>query len=143
MKSQELQIGEGWFGDYWSIAGGKADIRAQIPEGQDTYVFDPEAELISDRGNGDYCMRSSDFENPFGTWNTVELICFGDKSFHIINGHLVMILENSRIEHNGTVMPLTRGKIQIQSEAAEVFYRNIKIRDIQEIPAEYTTYFDL
>jgi hypothetical protein len=31
-------------------------------------------------------------------------------------------------------VPLTRGRIQLQSEAAEVFYRNLAIRPIREIP---------
>jgi len=31
-------------------------------------------------------------------------------------------------------VPLTKGRIQLQSEAAEVFYRNVAIRRITEIP---------
>ena len=37
---------------------------------------------------------------------------------------------------------MTGGKLQIQSEAAEVFYRQIQIRPIPAMPAEYAQYFD-
>jgi hypothetical protein len=35
------------------------------------------------------------------------------------------------------VVPLRKGKIQLQSEWAEVFYRRIEIRPVREYPAEY------
>jgi len=31
--------------------------------------------------------------------------------------------------------PLTSGKIQLQSEGSELFYRNIEMQSIKEIPA--------
>jgi hypothetical protein len=37
---------------------------------------------------------------------------------------------------------MTGGKLQIQSEAAEVFYRDIAIRPITEMPAKYARYFE-
>jgi hypothetical protein len=52
-----------------------------------------------------------------------------------------MALSNSRYVVNGEEKPLVKGKIQIQSEAAEVFYKDIKIRAIDGIPAEYAEYF--
>jgi len=36
---------------------------------------------------------------------------------------------------------MTGGKLQIQSEAAEVFYRNIEIRPIAAMPEQYRHYF--
>ena len=36
---------------------------------------------------------------------------------------------------------MTGGKLQIQSEAAEVFYRDLEIRSIPAMPAEYAQYF--
>jgi hypothetical protein len=38
---------------------------------------------------------------------------------------------------DGRTAPLRKGKIQIQSEGAEAYYRNIQIRSITEIPSEY------
>ncbi len=31
-------------------------------------------------------------------------------------------------------LPLAQGKIELQSEGAEIFYRNIEIREIESIP---------
>jgi hypothetical protein len=36
---------------------------------------------------------------------------------------------------------MTGGSLQIQSEAAEVFYRDIAIRPLKAMPAEYAAYF--
>jgi len=53
-----------------------------------------------------------------------------------VNGHVVMVLENSvEFGPDDTRVPLTRGKIQLQSEGAEVYYRNIRIRSLAALPA--------
>ncbi|MEQ8572740.1 DUF1080 domain-containing protein [Fulvivirga sp.] len=91
---------------------------------------------------GGYCMRSANFEKPHGEWNTLELICFDDKSIHIVNGEVVMILQNSRYVQDGEKIALTKGKIQLQSEAAEVFYKDIEIRKLATLPAEYVQYYN-
>ena len=80
-------------------------------------------------------------ENKMGEWNTVELICFNDKSLHIVNGEVVMALSNSRYSDSGVEKPLIKGKIQIQSEAAEAYYKDIVISSIDKLPVEYTSYF--
>ena len=87
-------------------------------------------------------MRSADYESPKGEWTELELICFGDKSLHIVNGHVVMILRNSRYIDNGHSVTLNKGRIQLQSEAAEVFYKDIMIRNITSIPKEYSSWFE-
>jgi hypothetical protein len=48
-----------------------------------------------------------------------------------------MVLTGSRHVVEGKEVPLTKGKIQIQSEGAEVFYRNIAIRPVTAIPERY------
>ena len=52
----------------------------------------------------------------------------------MMNGVLLMTLQNSRQIENGNEIPLLKGKIQIQSEGAEVYYRNIRIRPIDKLP---------
>jgi len=52
-----------------------------------------------------------------------------------------MTLKNSRYEKNGQFVPLIKGKIQLQSEAAEVFYKDIKIKEIHSLPREYKNLF--
>lgn len=145
MLSQEFQIMQGHFGDFWSQANSAIDIRAYIPE----YIMNPVADksqpfLAMGRGEEvpGYCMRSANYENPEGEWNTLELICFENKSIHIVNGHVVMILRNSRYIQDGESFPMKKGKIQLQSEAAEVFYKDIEIRNLISLPAEYLQYYE-
>jgi hypothetical protein len=48
-----------------------------------------------------------------------------------------MVLTNSRQKVGDKEVPLVVGKIQLQSEGAEVFYRNIAARPMDAIPAKY------
>ena len=54
-----------------------------------------------------------------GEWNTIEVICNADQFEHYVNGHLV---------NSGTRASVRRGRILLQSEGAEVWYRNVEIR---------------
>jgi hypothetical protein len=42
---------------------------------------------------------------------------------------------------DGKAIPLTKGKIQLQSEASEVFYKNIQIKKLNALPKEYAEIF--
>lgn len=144
MLSQEFQVMEGHMGDFWSIANSTIDIKAFIPEGKMNTVASEKQPFISlgaGTARDGFCMRSVDAESPDGGWTELELICFGDKSLHIVNGQVVMILQNSRYLDGEKHTPLTKGKIQLQSEAAEVFYKDIKIKNIEALPEKYAAYF--
>ncbi len=144
MLGQEFQVMEGHMGDYWSIANSAIDIRAFIPEGSMNAVASPKQPFLH-MGTGSpysgFCLRSADYESDPGEWTDLELISFEGQSLHIVNGHVVMILTNSRYVADGSTVPLTKGKIQLQSEAAEVFYKDIMIRDITELPQKYKALF--
>ena len=136
MRSQEFQIEEGNSGDYWGVAGGMQDIPV-IQAADSAYIYNPTGKLntfsaISNTGR--HCTKQGDAENPTGQWNTLDLYCHGDTSVHVINGKVMMVLYHSSQLENGKVIPLTRGKIQIQSEGAEVFYKQIKVESITAIP---------
>ena len=144
MLSQEFQIMEGHMGDYWNQATSAIDIKAFIPE----YIMNPVADKSQSFigiGEGEkipgFCLRSVNYENKHGEWNTLELICFDDKSIHIVNGQVVMILRNSRYVEEGKRIPLNKGKIQLQSEAAEVYFKDIEIRHLETLPKEYSANF--
>ncbi len=141
MLSQEMQIQEADMGDYFAL-GPEMDIRAthKTTDNETNWIYDPEAGLkaFGDNGVGNRCRRGRNMEKLNGEWNTLELICLGSKSMHVVNGIVVMVLENSRNDlPNGGAEPLINGKIQLQSEAAEAYYRNLQIRPITEIPEEY------
>jgi hypothetical protein len=138
MRSHEFQIQEGDCGDYWGVAGGTADIPAR-KEGKDRYVYDPTAPLVTFRDDtaiGRHCLKSPDGEKPSGEWNIIELYCMGDTSLHVVNGLVNMVLYHLGRTSVAGIEPMSNGKIQIQSEGAEVFYRNISIEPISRIPKE-------
>lgn len=138
LKSQEFQIQEGDCGDYWGVAGAIEDVKV-ILNADSIYQYDPTSTLLTFSQQSEYgrhVKKYPDAEKPSGEWNTLDLYCFGSKSVHVVNGVVTMILQNSRHLVDGKEVPLTKGKIQIQSEAAEVFYKNIKLESTESIPAE-------
>lgn len=143
MRSQEFQIEEGNSGDYWGVAGGIQDIT--VTKKSDTeYVYDPAGQLntFSEKSKvGRHCIKQGDAEHPSGEWNTLDLYCHGDTSVHVINGKLMMVLYHSSQLERGQVLPLTKGKLQIQSEGAEIFYKDITIEPLASIPAELLKLF--
>src|SRR5262249_7992230 len=82
-------------------------------------------------------LNSDDNEKPRGPWNTLELICLGQEAWHVVNGSVNLVLTNTRRRLDGREVPLPSGRLQLQSEGAEVFYRRIRIRPIRDIPPEY------
>lgn len=138
MRSQELQVQEGDCGDYWGVAGGAFEIPA-VMQGENEYRYDPSGELMAFHAGGPVgrrCIKRGDSEKPWGEWNTIDLYCSGDTSVHVINEVPVMVLYHSRQHDGDKESPLKKGKIQIQSEGAEVYYRDIRIRPIGMMPKE-------
>jgi hypothetical protein len=136
LRSHEFQIEEGDCGDYWACAGAIADVRA-IKENDSTYVYNKDGNLFTFSTvspNGRNCIKYPDAEKPTGEWNTLDLYCFGGTSVHVVNGIVVMVLQNSRQLEGDKEIPLTKGKIQFESEGAEIFFRDIKISTIDKIP---------
>lgn len=136
MRSQEFQLEEGNCGDYWGVAGGTEDITA-VKKSDSGYVYDPAGPLTTfsaDSKTGRHCSKRSDAEKPSGQWNTLDLYCHGDTSVHVINGVAMMVLVHSGQSENGQQRPLTQGKLQIQSEGAEVFYKDVKIKPLSVVP---------
>ncbi len=135
MQSFEFQIQEGDCGDFYSLAGVIVDA-----EGVARTPGDPKTELTYTkgapivRGHTRRIVKAPVPEQPHGQWNTLDLYCVGQTSAHVVNGRTAMVLSGLRRRVDGREEPLTRGRIQLQSEAAEVFYRNIAIRPIKEIP---------
>ena len=137
MRSQEFQVQEGDCGDYWGVAGAVFDIPARRTSGD--AVYDASAPLLTFRDKGEqgrHCVKDPDNERPSGEWNTLEIYCYADTAIHVMNGKVVMVLYRSRQTDDGKEMPLIKGKIQIQSEGAEVYYRNIMSSPIDKLPAD-------
>jgi hypothetical protein len=140
--SQEFQIIEHGLGEYWTIANAAIDIRVDPKKpGEEAPRWNPHAPWKTFVAPDNHALAGSDQDRP-GEWNTVELVCHQDRCVHIANGKVVMALANARYRENGKFTPMTGGKLQIQSEAAEVFFRDVEIRSIPAMPAEFARYFD-
>ena len=138
MQSQEFQIQEGDMGDYFGLAGSVNTINS-IRNEEGFYAYNakgPEVTLGTIiPGDKRYrCIRKDNFEKPNGDWNTLELICFNGSSYHLVNGHVVMVLNHAATKTDTGFKAVTKGKIQLQSEAAEAYYRNIEIKEINALP---------
>jgi hypothetical protein len=135
MKSFEFQIQEGDCGDFYSLAGVIVDAEAV---GQDS--DNPKSDLVYKKGSPKIIgttkriIREPSNERRTGAWNSMELYCLAQTSVHVVNGRVNMVLTGLRHRVDGREVPLTKGRIQLQSEAAEVFYRNIAVRPINNIP---------
>jgi hypothetical protein len=136
MRSFEFQIQEGDCGDFYGLAGVIVDCEA-VRRNPD----DPGSEMIYKKGapkivgHTKRIIKDRDHERPRGEWNIMELFCVGQTSVHVVNGKATMILTGLRHSVDDREVALTHGRIQFQSEGAEVFYRNIAVRPIREIPA--------
>ena len=104
-QSIECQIQEGDVGDFWLL-------------GYSTVVVDGKQ---NEPMRHSRMVKKADGEKPHGNWNTVEVLSFDGKCVHIVNGVVVNTGENSS---------LRQGRILLQSEYAEIYYKNIQIREL-------------
>jgi hypothetical protein len=145
MRSVEAQVIEGGVGDIILVAGFDADgtrvtprISARSGGDRDGEpVFDPKGDgrdFESGRINWsgrdvDWQDRlgfrgKDDVESPYGGWTRLEVIAEGDRITNIVNGKIV---------NEGYRSSLAEGKILIQSEGAEIYFRRI---DLEPLPTK-------
>jgi len=64
-----------------------------------------------------------------GAWNQVDIVVKGASSQHFLNGALVTSASGYELQWPGEpVAPLTRGKIQLQCEGGEIYFRRVELR---------------
>lgn len=89
---------------------------------------------FNEKENGKGIKKAADAEMPVGQWNTIDLYCVGRNSVHVVNGQVVMRNQNTGLVVDGELKPLSSGKIQLQSEGAELFIKTIQVLPIKEFP---------
>jgi hypothetical protein len=99
--SLECQIQEGDCGDFWLVSG------TTIVAGGAT--------------QNRYFQKSQDAEKPHGEWNQVEVVAQGGRCRHLVNGVLV---------NEGTEASVAKGRVLLQSEGAEVYFRNVELKTL-------------
>ncbi|APW60240.1 3-keto-disaccharide hydrolase [Paludisphaera borealis] len=99
-------------------------VECQIQEHDcgDFYLVDGATIVIDGKLEKQYKKKSADHEKPNGEWNTVEVVCDGGTVTNIINGKIV---------NTGTDASEKRGKIVLQSEGAELFFRNVVLTPLK------------
>lgn len=104
-KSIECQVQEGDTGDFWLL-------------GFSTIKVNGKQNVPMDHARME---KNKDAEKPSGEWNTVEVLSYNGKCVHIVNGVVVNVGEEASVKS---------GRILLQSEYAEVYYKNIMIRHL-------------
>jgi len=140
-RSIELQIQEHDVGDLYAI-GSVIAVRAKPRGGTPpaNYEYDPAGEwtfFSQSQGATGRCVKQPDNEKPTGEWNAIELVCLGHDCVHIVNGKVVMRLRDPMRIDGPVPMSVTSGPIILQSEGAEIFYRDIEVRSISAIPPQF------
>lgn len=138
MTNIECQLMHDNLGDTYLMNNTVCETEAEKNDSTGNYVYRPgvPAVLFGATRNGSSVKKRSDAERPLGEWNTVDLYSLGQTTVHVVNGVTVMVNKNTGAEENGTISPLTGGRIQIQSEGGELFVRSVEVTPISEIPAE-------
>ena len=145
MKSVQANIMEEDYGSFWGVAGSIIDV--ELGDERTAYREDPKHAYpvyrkggrLTTRGpSGGDAVRPTPIPEPKpGSWNVAEVIAFNGTGIHVFNGQVTLVLRNARYAAGGKLVPMKKGKIQLQSELAEIWYRKPEIRAIQSFPAEY------
>ncbi len=70
-----------------------------------------------------------------GEWNTLDLYVVGNHAVHVVNGVPVMeVWDICDPDASGACVPLTHGRIQLQSEGAETLFRDMTLEPIDHLP---------
>jgi neutral ceramidase len=133
LESIESQVIEGGTGDFIMVGGRRQpSLTVQVREGANGEVYWQEGgkPVTRDKGRFNWYGRDpewkdqmgfrgrQDVESPTGEWNRSEVICEGDSIKTMLNGKVV---------NYGTNSSHTFGKIQLQSEGAEILIRRVEL----------------
>src|SRR5262249_3595304 len=131
-RSIEFNITEHDTGEFWSVDNTIADAETvtvgDTPEEQAAFKGwcernEADGPKLKFRKGGSKqtfndggFMPGGDFEKPIGEWNVLDLYAVGDTSVHVVNGKVALVLTRLRQKVGNNEVPLTKGRIELQSE---------------------------
>ncbi|MDH5474835.1 MAG: DUF1080 domain-containing protein [Cyclobacteriaceae bacterium] len=135
MNSIECQIIEGGTGDFIVVGDGtdKFQITSTVASEKQggSYVFQPQGTPVTvQKTRVNWFGRApewedtlgfrgeNDIEKPVGEWNTLKCI--------VVDGKFSIFLNDTLVNEATNVRP-NKGRIQIQSEGAEIFFRKVEL----------------
>lgn len=104
-RSLEYQVQEGDCGDFWMT--------------DSTRII--HHDTLTTPGGAFNVVKTKDAEKPTGQWNEAIVIVKNGNITHLLNGEVV---------NTGRLGNTKEGKIVLQSEGAEIFYRNVKVEEL-------------
>jgi hypothetical protein len=136
LQSIESQVIEGGAGDFIMVGGKeRPTMTAKVREFQGQFYWDENGkEKTLERGRFDWSGRDpnwkdelgyrgpKDVEKPLGEWNRQEVIANRDTLTNIVNGVVV---------NKGYRVNPASGKIQLQSEGAEIYFRRVEMVPVE------------
>src|SRR5437879_1274549 len=106
-KGVEAQLFAGRAGDFWLVDGFKLTV--------DPARQDPKSKRH-------FLHLKDGVEKPLGEWNQYDITCKDDTIKLVVNGEL---------QNEGTQAEQSKGKILLQSEGAEIYFRNIELKSLK------------
>jgi hypothetical protein len=107
-KAVEAQLMADHAGDFWLVDNFKLKIDAKRQDPKTARHY--------------YRMKNH-VEKEIGEWNQYEITCKGDSIRLMINGELV---------NEGTEAELSKGKILLQSEGAEIHFKDVALKPLSK-----------
>jgi hypothetical protein len=126
-NSVECQIQEGDTGDMWIIG-----TRASSLVNQTIRNYDPKGKLEIRGGDSKFSRFHRGYFWELPAWNQIKIEVRGANAKFYVNDQLVNEAINMEYwdDSSESWKPLTKGKILFQAEGAELFYKNIHIKEI-------------
>jgi len=127
----EFQGQESDLGDAYLLGGTRGKMGGvSAVAGSPMPIPTPSGETAPPAPGSNHIVKAGDFENR-NDWNVIECVTRGDRSTHIVNGRIVVNLTNLTQpdpQKPGEFIPLTSGKLAVEVQWAEIWYRRIEVR---------------